>query len=71
MERPSLEASLAQVEEHIQSGDRHVIRQRAIVDDEQRSGIDHSASAALLETFELLVGQPRAHREILLRAIAG
>ena len=69
MERSSLDASLAQVEEHIQRGEMHVIRQREIVEDEQRLGIDHSASAALLETFELLIRQHRAHREILLRAI--
>jgi len=70
MEKACLKANLAQVEEHIHRGEMHIIRQREIVEETQRLGVDHSTSAALLETFELLLCQHRAHREILLRAIA-
>ena len=69
MDKTHLEATLAQVEHHVVRGEMNVSRQREIVAQKIRLGVDHTLSAALLETFEMLLSEHRAHRNQLLRAL--
>jgi hypothetical protein len=56
MSRANLEAHLAQVERHIRDGERHLLRQREIVDDLERHGrarsLTFKMAKDILETFE-------------------
>ena len=69
MDKTHLEATLALVEHHVLRGEIHVARQREIVAEKKRLGVDHILSASLLETFEMLLCEHRAHRNNLLRAL--
>ena len=57
MNRATLLAHLAQVERHIRDGERHLLRQREIIDELERHGRGNSPTTklarALLDTFEI------------------
>jgi len=57
MNRPLLLAHLAQVERHIRKGERHLLRQRQIVDALERHGRGQSQTAKMardiLDLFEI------------------
>jgi len=66
MDRSFLKASILRIDEHIRTGELHVVQQRRIVTGLIQLDLEHAQSLALLKTFELLVDQHKAHRETLL-----
>jgi hypothetical protein len=58
---------LAQVEEHVALGDRHLSRQREIIARLARGGHDTAAAVALLKQFEEIQELHCAHRDRLIK----
>ena len=76
MKRSQLLDHLAHVERHIRDGERHLLRQREIVDELERHGRGNSETAKMarftLETFEMSQSthlNDRAHLLLALREI--
>src|SRR6516165_4748245 len=62
MNRPLLLAHLAQVERHIREGERHILRQRQIVDALERHGRGQSQTAKMArDTLDLFEMAQAAH----------
>ena len=57
MKRSRLRAELAKAERHVREGERHLLRQREIVDELERHGRGNSPTTKMareiLETFEM------------------
>jgi hypothetical protein len=75
MSRATLLDELAHVERHIRDGERHLLRQREIVDELARHGRGHSRTAKtareILETFEKAQSKHLNDRAHLLLALRG
>jgi len=73
MSRATLLAHLAQVERHVRQGERHLLRQREIVDELERHGHGHSQTAKMareiLDTFEMAQSAHLTHQARLLLAL--
>lgn len=65
-----LRTHLAQVEERVALGDRHLSRQREIVAELARDGHDTAAAVTLLKQFEEIQGLRCAHRSRLIKELA-
>jgi hypothetical protein len=73
MERAILLAHLAQVERHVREGERHVLRQREIVDELERHGRGNSPTTKMardiLASFEMAQSAHLNDRVRLLQAL--
>jgi hypothetical protein len=69
MDRVTLERHLAQVEEVIMKGERHLARQRGLVSELERHGLDSDQAQRLLLQFEELQALHIADRDRLLKEL--
>ena len=61
---------LLQAERAVLDGERHIARQRAIVDELERDGHDSTPARSLLETFVALQNEHIAHRNRLVEELS-
>jgi hypothetical protein len=59
-------ADLQMVADHIVQGERHIVRQREIIDFLRSRGHPTEAAEQLLADFESTLHQHREHREVML-----
>jgi len=65
------EMMIETVRRHVREGERHVTRQREIVEDFRKRGYPTAAAEQLLFTFEDSLGEHRQHLARLLREHRG
>jgi hypothetical protein len=71
MDRAMLMRHLAQAEQHIADGERHLTRQRATICELEQDGFDAVAARALLASFKQTQALHVAHRERVSAEISG
>lgn len=71
MNRESLIAHLQQVERHVAEGERHLERQRQLVEELERDGYPSKTSRILLDLFEQLQAEHEADRQRLASKLRG
>ncbi len=71
LNRAFYESALVQTEQHVRKGEAHVMRQREIVAEKVQKGLECGSSNSLLATFEALLVEHKAHRDSLVKSLAG
>ena len=65
MDRRFLEENLAMVDRHVAGGEAHLLRQRQLVSDLLRDGLDTTESEKFLAQLEALQAMHLEHRDLL------
>ena len=69
MDRTMQLQHLAQSEQHIARGAKHILNQELRIEDLDRRGRDSTLARSLLETFRLIQAQHIAHRDHIIREL--
>jgi hypothetical protein len=69
MDREMLQRHLAQAEQHIETGRKHIARQHEIITELERDGHETTMARALLDQFEQSQAIHIADRERILREL--
>lgn len=58
-------ADLRMVDDHIAQGERHVVNQEALISRLRQRGLPTETAEKLLDEFQSLLAQHRAHRSLI------
>jgi hypothetical protein len=70
MDRQMLLDHLAQANDHVERGEKHVRRQRELIGELERDGHDSTSAKALLVQFEQILAMHKTDRDRIARELA-